>query len=338
MVRTLATREVGAPSHGRVPLPGEHGEQIGIAGLIGHVGGSGGEVVGADGVATQHLGLAHRQVVLEIGATELDLRQCPATATLDEDPGLLHVTVLAGQTSQLDESGLDLGMAADGVATIGPELGTDQICSANGDGQQAAVRGCLDLRRGTPPCHRSLEQMPQAVQLVAPREVRPALTLARSTEPRVQVSIGFLGGSDPGHGLREILLQGGIGPTPEFPGHGLEILVDLGIGELAAAPARGQGAGCGEVEVADPALAFEPVLDMPQDVGAIGFLQCAPESTLEGELVDPERGEGGTRGGNGCDRSGDGCGGVVLMEHGRPLNGHPENGQPLNAPDMKPLT
>ena len=52
--------------------------------------------------------------------------------------------------------------------------------------------------------------------------------------------------------------------APVLPGQGLEQLVDLGVGELPAAPRRRQPSLDGGVEVAQPALALQPVLHVSQ--------------------------------------------------------------------------
>ena len=71
------------------------------------------EVVGAHGVTAQHRRLADGYVVLVVGAPEFDVFERPVAAALDEQPGLLEVPRVSRDPAQLDQSGLDLGVAAE---------------------------------------------------------------------------------------------------------------------------------------------------------------------------------------------------------------------------------
>ena len=119
---------------------------------------------------------------------------------------------------------------------------------------------------GAQPRDRRLEQVAEAVQLMPRLQVGVPGGLPGPPEAGVQVAVRLLGGGDPrGQGV-------GSGPpgrrsslAAQFPGHGLEQLVDLGVDELDAGVAAGDGAGRGAVEVAGPADALHPRLAVPED-------------------------------------------------------------------------
>jgi hypothetical protein len=110
----------------------------------------------------------------------------------------------------------------------------------------------------------------------------------------------------------------------DLPGHRLEELVDLRVGELPAGAVLGDRARGGGVEAADPALVLHPVLDVRERRAAVDGLPVRPHAAGDPDLVEaegPERAVGGDN--RGGDR--DGRGGEV-------------HDHPLSAPDMKPRT
>ena len=79
---------------------------------------------------------------------------------------------LAGRPVQLDEGHLDLGVAVDALATVRSELAFDRVDGAHRDVEQPVV-----AERAVPG-DRGLDEMADAVQLVAPREVAVRLAAA----------------------------------------------------------------------------------------------------------------------------------------------------------------
>ena len=179
-------------------------------------------------------------------------------APLDEQPGLLQVAALAGHPVQLDQGRLDLRVAADRLNPVRPERRAD-VVGGPADGTDEVVRP------GRPgPGDPGLDEVPEGVQLVAPLQVAVARRLAGPAEVGVEVAVGFLGGDDPGRDALEPGVDLGVLRAPVLPGEGLEQLVDLGVGELPTPAGVGQASGHGGVEVAQPALALQPVLDVGQ--------------------------------------------------------------------------
>lgn len=276
---------------------------------------------------------------------------------IDEDPRLLDVARFAERPAQLGEADLDLGVPADALDAALAEHLAHEVGRTTRDADEAViVVGSRAVARNG-----GLEEVPEAVQLMSPFEVGPARALTGSAEARVEVAVGLLRRGDAIDDATEPRLQlggasgfaarrdagaGGIRFTigepcgrraratqpPDLPGDRLEVLVHLGVGELAAAPALGQRASSREIEVAEPALAFEPALDVIERRRAVDGLSATPDAARDGDLIDPERAQRARRR---CDRS-DGrrprgagrVGGVAGEGHGHPLN----------APDMKPRT
>ena len=174
VVRPLPARDVRAASDGVLPLGGQRGEQLCVAGLDGDVDRAGGQVVGAHGVPAQDRRLPDRDVVLVVGAAVLDVAERPRAAARDEERGLVDVAGLPRRPAQLGQRGLDLGVPADRDpirrARTWPRRGPRR------DGRRR--RGRRPRRTGPQPGDRRLEEVPVAVQLVPPLEVavrgRPA--------------------------------------------------------------------------------------------------------------------------------------------------------------------
>ncbi len=319
-----AAGDVGAPGDGVPPLPGNRGEQLGVAGLDRDVDGAGGQVDGADRVPAQRLGLAHRHVVLEVRPPELDVGERPAPAPLDEGSRLFEVAAVAGDPVQLGERRLDLGVPADRRDAAGPEDVADVVGGAHRrDGE--VVAGAEGARRG----HPGLDQVAVGVELVAPFQVAVAGLLAGPPEVGVQVPVRLLRGQHPGDDRPVALFHLRVAGAAVLPGHRLEELVDLGVGEFPpAAFLRWRR------EVAQPAGLLQPVFDVGEGPRPVGLLALLPETFAQGHLAQAERSQPAVAGrGGGAATLGPpvgGRGGQCFF------NGHVF--QPLSAPDMKPRT
>jgi hypothetical protein len=237
--------------------------------------------------------------------------------TLHEEARLLEVARLAGRPGELREPDLDLGVAADAIAPAGPELRAHEIGGAHGDAQQPVVR----TRARAFARHRRLEEMAEAVQLVAPLEVGPPRALALAAELGVEVPVGLLGCRDTADDGAEPRFEVGVVGAADLPGQRLEVLVHLGVRELASPAPRRQRAGGGAVEVAQPALGFQAALDVRERVAAVDGLPLAPEAAGDADLLLTERAEAAARRSDG------------RLGRGGGLHGHP-----LKAPDMNPRT
>nr|BFE72794.1 hypothetical protein GCM10020092_060950 [Actinoplanes digitatis] len=150
------------------------------------------------------------------------------------------------------------------------------------------------------PGHARLDEVAEGVELVAPLQVAVAGPLAGPAEVGVQVAVGLLRGGDPAHDRPVAGVELEVAGAAELPGHRLQQLVDLGVGELAAAPGAGQAAVAGGVEVAEPAGAFQPVLDVRQRGGAVDVLPALPEAGAQGDLPQAERAQQATARRGGC--------------------------------------
>src|SRR5215218_2970873 len=130
---------------------------------------------------------------------------------------------------------------------------------------------------------------------MTPLEVAVARRLTRPAEVGVQVAVRLLRGDDPRRDPLESVVDLRVQSPPVLPGQGLQQLVDLGVGELPAAPRLRQAALDGGVEVAQPALALQPVLDVAQRDVVVALLEPAKEAAGDRHLAKPERAEGAPR-------------------------------------------
>ncbi len=287
VVRAHAAGEVGAAGDRVLPLRDQRREQFLVPLLHCDVKGPCGQVPGPHGMPAEHRRLAHGHVVLVVGAAELDVAQCAVAAALHEQRGLREVALVAGDAAELDEGRLDLGVPAHRLDTAGPEHLADEVGGPLGDLDEPVV----GARPGARPRDRGLQQVADAVELVAPLQVRPALPLTGPAELRVEVAVRLLRGRDPRDDGPEPSLEPRIVGAADLPGHGLEVLVDLGVGELPPSASGRKLARRREVEVRDPALAFEPVLDVRERRGRVDLLALRPEAARDRDLVQSERPE-----------------------------------------------
>ena len=147
--------------------------------------------------------IAHRDVVLVVRAAELEVGECVLPVALDEQLRLTRVARLIQRTTELGESDLDLGVAADRLAAALAEDLAHQVGGPPCDVDEPVV----GVGAGAVAGHRSLEQVAEAVQLVAPLQVRPARLLAGAAEAGAEVAVRLLRASDtvrrpPGTGPR----------------------------------------------------------------------------------------------------------------------------------------
>lgn len=151
---------------------------------------------------------------------------------LDEQRGLIDVALLTERATELGQAHLDLGVPADRVAPVDAELLAYEFGREAGDGHESVI----GVRPRARPGDGRLEEVSEAVQLVPPLQGRPALALTVAAEHRVEVSVGLLRGGDPVDHAAEPLLEIAVGRgirAPDLPRERLEVLVDLGVGELA---------------------------------------------------------------------------------------------------------
>jgi hypothetical protein len=278
VVRAHPAGQIGPPGDCGLPLPYDGGEQGVVAGLHGHVDGAGREVEGADGVAAQYSGPADGQVVLEVGAAELDVGEGAVAAPVDEQRGLVEIALLPCQPGEFHQGRLDLRVSADARVAARAEEGADVVGGPAGDLHQLALApgaGLGDTR---------LDEVPMTVEFVAPFEVAVAGLLTGAAEGGVQIAVRGLGGGDHVGECGDLRIVG-----TALPRHGFEQLVDLGVGELPAPPVAVDPALGGGPEVAGPALAFHPVAAVSERRGRVGVAAPGPETPGDPHLVEAER-------------------------------------------------
>ena len=139
MVRSHPAGEVRAAGDGRLPLRDDRREELVVAGLDGDVDGTRGQVQGAHGVTAEHRRLAHRHVVLEVRLTEADLAERAPAAPLDEQRGLVEVSLLARDAGHLHQAQLDLRVTADALDPTGTERRADVVGGAPRDLHEPVV-------------------------------------------------------------------------------------------------------------------------------------------------------------------------------------------------------
>ena len=148
-----------------IPAPAHGVEQLPVAELGRRVDHAAVEVHLAHGVPGDRGRLADREVVLPVGGPHVRLADEAPAAQLQHPGAELEVPPIAGRAIQLDERHLDLGMPVDAVATRRAELALDRLDGAQRDVEQPVVG------EGAVPRDGGLDQVADAVQLVAPGEV-----------------------------------------------------------------------------------------------------------------------------------------------------------------------
>ena len=109
---------------------------------------------------------ADRRVVLPVRGAETTLAEEPVAASVEQVGREPEPALLARDPVQLDERHLDPGMSVDARPAAGSQRGVDMRRDARRDREQAVV-----TQRAVPG-HGRLDEMPEAVQLVAPQQVR----------------------------------------------------------------------------------------------------------------------------------------------------------------------
>ena len=110
-------------------------------------------------------------------------------------PARLQVALLPGGAVELHQGHLDLGVPAGALLFRGAEDRVDVVRGAAGNLEQAGLaRPALEGNRG-------LDEVPDAVHLVAVVEVRPAPGRVGHLDEAVQVAVGRLRGGNQIDGL-----------------------------------------------------------------------------------------------------------------------------------------
>src|SRR5215470_20266203 len=162
--------DVELAAHEVVPLAVQRAEQRGLAGLEIDVRDAGGQVERTDRVALDRRRVADGHAVLERRrAVVAPGSQPAASAVLEEERRQVELAPLAGLAIELDQRHLDLRMARRRDAPSRSEERVQIIGEALRDRQEPIVAG------GAPEGDGRLEEMPGAIELVAVREVGPAL-------------------------------------------------------------------------------------------------------------------------------------------------------------------
>ena len=185
-----APGQIGATRHGSLPLPDDRLEKSVVAGLNRDIHRCRRQVEGPYRVTGERHLIPHRDVVLKIRPSPVDVGQRLMPAAIDEQRGLMQVTLLACHPRQLDQTEFDLGVAADSLDATCAEDVTHVI--------GGPPRYFHELVGPAGPCpgDSSLEHVAIAVQLVSPLQVAVPIGLARPSEDSVQIAIILLGWGD----------------------------------------------------------------------------------------------------------------------------------------------
>ncbi len=298
LVRVAAAepaRHVEAGAHGVVEQADGGGEQIRVAGLRRHVRRARGEVRHADGVAGDGRHLAEGVRVLEVLGREDPRRHRAVAAPVDERGGEVEVGALPRLAVQLDERHLDLGMAADLGASARSELADGGVGEAAGHGEEAAVAALAGVG------DRGLDQVPEVVELVAPREIGPGLAVGSGPlHVRADVAVGRL---HPLEHIRRLVEERAHlrcrGAPADLVGHALEGLVDVGVEERVPRDgplARPVDRRTEVVEVAGGRHRGDGVGD---GAGPVALLPGGEQATFEGDSFGAQRAPGSDAGEDG---------------------------------------
>jgi hypothetical protein len=211
-------------------------------------------------VTTQHVGVAHRDVVLEVASTEFDVTQRSGATAVEKQAGLVEIAGLAREPAKLDKCHLHLGVPTHRLdATLAKDI-ADVVRRAAGQLNKLVV-GSGRTATG----NSGLKQVAVAIQLVSPLQVGVARLLTGATKLRVEVAVVFLHSSDASHEGTESLVEPAVAGAPDLPGHGLEQFVDVGVRELTAGAVGRKAPLDSGVKVADPADLLHPVFAVVDD-------------------------------------------------------------------------
>src|SRR5699024_2217877 len=149
---------------------------------------------------------------------------------VDEQACLFGVPRFAEYPREFGETRFDLRMPTDPVPAAGSELLAHVVRRA------ACHLGETVRAAGAVPRHRSLEQVPKAVELMARGQVGVATSLTWMAVTGVQIPVLVLRRGDSFDQRVPHGLQHGICRSAHLPGECFEQLVDFRIGELPARP------------------------------------------------------------------------------------------------------
>ena len=169
-----------------IPAPAYGVEQLPVAELRRGVDHATVEVHLAHRVSGDHGGLADREVVLPVGGPHVRLADEAPAAQLEHPHPELQVAPITGRAIQLDERHLDLGVPVDAVTTGRAELPLDRLNGAQRHVEQPVVG------EGAVPRDGGLDQVTDAVQLVAPGEVLVLGAGGDDLDVGVEVAVGAL--------------------------------------------------------------------------------------------------------------------------------------------------
>jgi hypothetical protein len=229
MARPVRAGYVGLLRDGALPQPLHRLQQRRVAGLEVDVGHAGRQVELAHGVPDRLCGLPHGQVVLQVARPEAARPQQTVSTPLDHARREREVAVIAGMPVQLDERRLDLGMPVEPRLTpVGAEALDHQIGKPAGHVEE--VVAAHPARDGDG----ALDQVTEAVELMALHEIQPPALGLHALDPGVQVAVGVLDVTEQRHGLIDERAPPGFAGAPGLPADRLEHLVDVGVGEPVA--------------------------------------------------------------------------------------------------------
>lgn len=285
---------------------------LGVAGLDRDVDRTGRQVHGTDRVALHRRGLPGRHPVGEVRRLAAGPLDDAVPAGVDEPVRQVEVGAGAGLAEQLDQAHLDDGVTVDvhGLAGAVAERADQVVGVPDRDLEQRVVPG------GTVLGHGRLVQVPGAVHLVAPLEVRVPLALPPDLLHGVEVAVvglrlGVQGG-DLALQRQQVVRRG----AAVLPRHCLEPLRHVGVHEDRADRLALLEPG-GDPEVPEVPGGLEQGVGSADRVAAVALLSERPEAPGDPGVPGGQRPERQARLGGREDR-----GRGVLAAVGRERGGH----------------
>ena len=149
----------------------------------------------------------------------------------------VEVPAVAGLARQFNHRRLNLRVAVERTSLI-LQVSDDPVRKPIRDLEKPMVASSAAERNG------GLEQMPGAVKLVAPDQVRPATFCRIVLDVRVQISIRFLSSLDQVERKLEEHLVAVLPPPARFPADRFQCFVKIGIREQHALEGAACFSGC----------------------------------------------------------------------------------------------
>ena len=206
----MRSGQVGARRPHFRPAPVRCLEQLAVTRLDRHINGPTLEVELPHSVSSDRRGLPDRGMILPVPRAE-SARPEEALATSSYlELGQRQVALLAGGAEQLDERHLDLGMSVDAFASASSQLGFDVIDGPGGDRDEPPIP------ERSLPRDSGLDEMTDAVELVAPSQVAIGLATRESHE-RAQVAIRSLRCGDEIDDLAGLLCEVDVLSATQLP-------------------------------------------------------------------------------------------------------------------------